>query len=433
MRNYIEEILEKKKFINGMYVPWFHKDWFGYDIGKSIYDGYNKCFFNEKYIKAVFCNCKSMGFDMLKIWLDESFEGILFDENGSVIGVEPTFLKNFERILQIIDELDLKLSICLNAHQEMYYQNRKPLFDKYMRYKYVPEETEKYISNWVIPILDLSKRYGCVPLIDIYAEPEADGGIWGGVSRGFSWDTMVRFINRINRAVKDFEPMFATTVSSGSSTYTLEQGRYSNIEVDYLGADVYTDDGNFASTKSLMLSKRFMLGEYGISTHETATEGDQVRIISSYLDNCKKNNVAAAFYWCYGWQCEKADEKHFVTSKGELCDAGAYIHFMQIDRDNDISGYKGYDKPTFAAITSPERLRWFGTRGAVKYILEQKDNDEFEKIAEIKAEDYTDYPKIFKYTNNNGRENSVYRIISVMPDGTEVLSDEATIIREGEM
>ncbi len=427
MDNYLEKILNEKKFINGMYVPWFHKEWFGFDIGKSIYDGYNKCFFDEKYVKSVFYNCKAMGFDMVKIWLNESFEGILYADNGTVIGVEPTFLKNLIKIFGMIKELDLKISICLNAHQEMYYQNRKPLFDRYMRYLYIPQETEKYIENWVIPILQEAKKSGCVPLIDIYAEPEADGGLWQ-VSRGVSWNTMVEFINRVNKAIKEFHPEFATTVSSGSATYTLEQGRYSDIEVDYLGADLYTDDGNFASTKSLMLDKRFMLGEYGLSNHATATEDDQVNVIRSYLENCKNNDVAAAFYWCYGWVCEKADESHFVRNNGELCKAASFIHYMQIDRDNELKGCNTPDVPTFLAITSPERIRWFGTRGAVKYILQQKGNSSFENIAEISAPLYDDYPEILKYTNENGTSNSIYRIIAIMPDGSEIISKEETVI-----
>ena len=134
---------------------------------------------------------------MLKIWLNESFEGILYDENGSVIGVEPIFKQNLKKILLMVKELDLKISLCINAHQETYYSDNKFLYDKYMRYIYSEKETKKYIDNWLYEILDICMEFDCVPLIDIYAEPEADGCGWE-VSRGFSWKTMVNFINRIN-------------------------------------------------------------------------------------------------------------------------------------------------------------------------------------------------------------------------------------------
>ena len=140
MANYIERILHENKFINGIYVPWFDKNWFGFDIGKNVCDNYQKCFFDESYVRSVFTNCKAIGFDMAKIWLNESFEGMLFDENGSVVGVEPTFFANLKKILNIIKSLDFKLGLCINAHQEMYFSDNKPLYDKYMRFAYIPEE-----------------------------------------------------------------------------------------------------------------------------------------------------------------------------------------------------------------------------------------------------------------------------------------------------
>lgn len=427
MANYIEQILKEKNFINGIYVPWFDKEWFGFDIGKSVYDNYEKCFFNEPYIKSVFTNCKVIGFDMAKIWLNESFEGMLFDEQGSVMGVEPAFLKNLEKIFQIIKELNFKLSICVNAHQEMYFPNDKSLYDKYMRFVYVPEETEKYITNWLNPILELAQKYDCVPLIDLYAEPEADGGGWK-VSRGFSWKSMVRFINRLHVAVKEINPLFATTVSSGSGCYTLSQGMYNQINVDYLGADLYTDNGKFDTPKSMLLSRPFMLGEYGLSNYETATDEEQINIVDTYLKNANKNQVAAAFYWCYGWKCDKADEMHLLDSQGEFRPVVSYYHFSQIDRNNKLRGLMSDEKPELLAIVSPQKIRWFGTRGAKCYKVLRIDRDSTVEIAVLKDDDM-DLPLIFRYSDENGNDDCKYQIISVMPDGREIFSDTADVIK----
>ena len=428
MDNYIEDILKEKGFINGVYTPWFHKAWFGFDIGKSVYDGYKKCFFDEAYVKSVLQNCKAMGFDMLKIWLNESFEGMLFDENGSVTGVEPTFAKNLRKLLDMSAELGLSYSLCINAHQEMYYHDEKHLYDKYMRFVYIEEETEKYIKNWLVPILQIAKESGCVPLIDLYAEPEADGGGWK-VSRGFSWNTMVRYIKLLNKAVKDFDPRLATTVSSGAVTSTLIQGRYNNIDVDYYGADIYSD-GNFDSTKKMLLSKPFMLGEYGVANYATATDDEQTDVVKRFLYNAEKNNVKAAFYWCYGWKCDSADEMHLLDSKGEFRKVASYFHFTQLDREYKRKNISTYDKPEFLAIVSPKKLRFFGTRGAESYVLERKDDNTYEEIAVFSAENNAEYPLIVRYSDKNGKQDSVYRIKAIMPDGTEVCSDEATVIRK---
>ncbi len=429
--NYIEEILSKNGFINGIYVPWLHKDWFGFDIGRSIYDNYQKCFFNEKYIRNVFRNCKIMGFDMLKIWLNESFEGILYDENGSVIGIEPIFCENFKKLLSIVQEYDLKIALCINAHQETYYSDNKFLYDKYMRYIYSEKETEKYIANWLNPILDICLEYNCVPMIDIYAEPEADGCGWE-VSRGFSWKTMVRFVNRINRAIKEKNPQFATTVSSGASIYTLKQGKYNSVDVDYLGADLYTNDGCFESTKSLMLDRPFMLGEYGLSNYSSATDEQQVQIIDSYLSNCLKYGVKAAFYWCYGWKCDSAGEMHLVNSNGDLRKSAAYFHFYQLDREYIRNNICPSDKPALVNIYCPEKLSWFGTRNAVKYIIQRKNTDTFENINEVIVSDNNEYLNVYQYNDIVFENKGTYRIVSILENGVEVASDEVTMLWECE-
>lgn len=428
MCDYISELLAEKGFINGIYVPWFHKDWFGHDIGKSVYDDYKNCFFNENYIRRVLHNCKVIDFDMVKIWLNESFEGILFDENGSVIGVEPTFKKNFIKLLSIVTEYGLKISLCINAHQETDYSDNKFLYDKYMRYIYSPIETEKYILNWLNPILNIVSDYNCVAMIDIYAEPEADGGGWE-VSRGFSWNTMIRFINRVHRAIKEKDPRLATTVSSGASTTFLSKGKYNTVEVDYLGADIYTDDGCFENTKDIMLDRPFMLGEYGLSNYSTATDDDQVSVVDSYLKNCLKYGVAAAFYWCYGWKCDSAGEMHLVNSEGDMRKAAAYFHFVQLDRKNTTEDSFKIDKPALLSVETPLKISWFKTRGADRYVVQRKVAGGFKNICEIDDSKKDDYLEIMKCCDNEGNDSSIYRVVSIMPDGSTVISNEVAVLK----
>lgn len=427
--NYTEQLINEKGFLNGIYVPWFDKKWFGFDIGKSIYDNYQKCFFDEGYVRSVLTNCKAIGFDMMKIWLNESFEGMLFDESGSVTGVEPTFMKNLKTLFGIADELDLKLGPCINAHQEMYFPENKPLYDKYMRFVYIPEETEKYIENWLTPIIKTASEYSCVSLIDIYAEPEADGGLWR-VTRGFSWKSITAFINSTAKAVKRLNPLLATTVSSGSGCYTLKEGFFNGIDVDYYGADIYSDSGNFERSADMLLTKPFMLGEYGVSDYKNATDDSQIATIKGFLSCCEKNRVSAAFYWCYGWKCDYADELHLLNSEGELRKAAAYLHFLQLDRDYRISGKTEADKPVMLALTSPHRLRWFGTRGAKKYLIERsRDKKAFEPIGElISAGEPDGYPDIMRYDDTDGSAAYSYRIISVMSDGSLIASEKSEII-----
>ena len=419
-KNHTSKLIDEIGFINGIYVPWFHSKWFGRDIGPNFTKNYPECYFNEEYARKVFHNCKAIGFDMAKIWLNEEFEGMSFDSDGTVIGVEPLFLKNFERLLQIAQEIGLNISICLVAHLECTFVGEKHLYDKYTRYIQVESETENYIQNYLYPVLNIAKKYGVI-LVDIYAEPEADGDIWN-VTRGVSWETMTRFINRINRAVKEFDPLMATTVSSGCGCNTILDGRYSNIEVDYYGADIYSNDGNFASTKDMLLEKPFMLGEYGLNYFANATDETQIETLKKFYNNCMKYGVAGGFYWCYGWD-GGGGELHLVNKEGKLRRSAAYLHFLNIDRENKRKQTARKDIPCLIITDGTDDIQFFGARGAKEYLLEAEANGKRYEIARILADDYGEYPEIIHFSYAEAYDKALYRVTALFENGEKTESD----------
>lgn len=422
MNDRLHDYIIKNGFINGIYVPWFHGKWFHRDIGKSIVDNYAESMFNLNYVKKVLYNCKGMGFDMVKFWMNEDFEGMLFDEKGSVIGIEPTFIKNLETILNYTKEIDLKVALCVVVHNECNFTDNKFKYDKYMRFIQIESETEKYIKNWLTPLLLLVKKYDNVMLIDTYAEPEADGGIWN-VLRGISWNRMVAFINSIHYAVKEILPDMATTVSSGSSCSTLIEGRYNDVKVDYLGADIYSDNAGFSDPRDMLIDRPFMLGEYGIASYRTASNDDQVAIVSKFFSRLVDTRAAGAFYWCYGWDCTGAGEMHLVDKTGNLRKVAAYIHFYNLDRVNNRTGNKSPDIPRMIVTDTSDNVQWFAARGAQKYVLESYKNGAWKTVNEFIAEEYTDYPDIYHFSNENAAQNEQYRIKAVYPNGSEYCSE----------
>ena len=418
-KTYVSELIDKIGYINGIYIPWFHAKWFGRDIGPNFTVNYPECYFNEDYVRKVLYNCKAIGFDMAKIWLNESHEGMGFDSKGTVTGVEPLFLKNFERMLQKAKEAELKMAICLVAHSESDFAGEKFLYDKYNRYIQVEAETEKYIQNYLYSVLNIAKKYG-VTLVDIYAEPEADGDIWN-VTRGISWEAMTRFINRIHKAVKDFDPRMATTVSSGCACNTILEGRYSNITVDYYGADIYSDEGDFPSTCDMLLEKPFMLGEYGLSNYAGATDDIQIETIKKFYNNCMKYGVAGGFYWCYGWDGE-GGEMHIVDKEGNLRKTAAYLHFLNIDRENKRKAISKKDVPCLIITDSTDDIQLFGSRGAKEYLLETQNGGKWHEAARIPAENYEEYPDIIHVSYPDAPDKALYRVTAFFADGSNTVS-----------
>ena len=427
---YISERIKRNGFVNGIYFPYFVGNWYGRDIGTSIHHGYSgdSCF-NEQCIRRAFYNAKAMGFEMAKLWLNEGFEGMHYDEKGNFLGVEPLFLKNLERTFQIAQEVGLNISVCLCDHHESCFTNYKFKYDKYSRFRQVPSETEKYIKTYVYPILELGKKYG-LELVDIYAEPEADGGLWP-VTRGVAWVSMKRFINQVAKAVKDFDPRLATTVSSGSADRTILAGRYSDVDVDFYGCDIYNDGGSFANTRDMLLERPIMLGEYGVNVSAKKTDKEQAEVIKRYRNNFKNYGVAGGFYWCYGYYGSNS-QYHLVDKEGKLKNVGAFLHFDSIDRENAITGNKEKDIPCMIMTCGTDNLQWFGSRGATEYSLEYKVGNEWKELARVKQEEYEEYPGIFNYSHEDSGELETYRVTAFFDDGSSVLSPELTLEKKVE-
>ena len=417
---YLSEQLKVNGFLNGIYVPWFQAKWYARDIGPNTLRNL-ECAFSEGFVRKTFYNCKAMGFQMAKIWINEGFEGIEFDEKGSVIGPNPLFMKNLERLLQIANEVELPISICLVNHNESAFEGKKFEYDKYNRFMQVEAETEKYVENYINPIVKLGKKYGVI-LFDLYAEPEAEGGGWN-VSRAMCWKAMTKFINRIGKAVKEIDPKLATTVSAGSPCSTIISGYYSDIEVDYYGADVYTNSGQFASTEAMMLEKPFMLGEYGLNDYRKDSYLEQIQSLKNFYSSCDKYGAAGGFYWCYGW-AGGGGEMHIVDKQGELRETAAFLRFYEIDRESKRTGIVKRDTPCLAITDTTEDIEWFGSRGAEEYILEFESENGWQEVSKVKAEPYDEFPLIVHASHPDSPEKANYRVTAIFADGEKIVSNE---------
>ena len=111
-----EELAKEKGYINGIQQPWFTSGSLGNDIGKAVRDGYKATNFDESMFYEVFTNSKAMGFDIVKIWLTYQNGGIMFDDGGHVVGIEPTFKENLPRVFEIAEECGVYICITAVSH-----------------------------------------------------------------------------------------------------------------------------------------------------------------------------------------------------------------------------------------------------------------------------------------------------------------------------
>lgn len=422
------ELCKQKGFVNGIQQPYMAHSSVGNDLGYSSLDGYTRCNFSEDTYMRVLANSKAMGYDIFKTWLNYNCAGMIFDSSYYVIGVDPTYLENLPKVIKMAQDLGLYLCFTTFDHKEGYNINDTTSYqyERVMKYLYNKKARDMVFENWLRPILEVLKQYPNVVLLDLYTEPEADGGKWN-VPNNTNWDNMREFIKAENEFVKSIIPDMETYCSATVKPADIYEA-YSGLDLDYYAYDLYQARGGSVETAELFLDAPFIFGEYGIKG--ARAKGDE--LVSNWLDNyyseCMASGVKAGFFWEYGF----GDVNNMSAIDKNLRPRTAMLtsRFFQLDRDYELSGnHPEIDKPTMAYSTN-ESIVFMGSRGAAKYRIER--TEDLKNWSEILTFD-PEVDKVYEYgtlmynlsdSTAVGGKIYYYRAVAIGYDGkTQAVSD----------
>lgn len=428
---YLDALIERDGFINGVLIPWFDSASYGHDIGGNYREGYTVCGFNEDTVRSVLWNNKILGFNMVKIWLSEVMEGIVFDKEGHVLGVDETYLMNLERIFDIAEEYDLNLALTLVPHMSNNAADSEE-YNRCTRFIQNPAITQEYLENWLKPVLTLARKYPNIMLIDIYGEPEGDvdESNWH-LDRGTTWEGMIRFINTVAAYVKESDPRLAVTVSSGDYYKSLTQ-YHNQMDVDFIGCDIYNDTGELTDPKELKLTAPLMLGEYGMTSNGQLSDVYLTELSRDFVTNAEELGYAGIFLWNAPGHTEEG--LALYSEDGSLRLQSSYFRFRALDKEKEISGSTGLDQPAMIATVDTEFISWFGSRDAESYLLERsEDGKGWTAIDTISASlsGYEYNPYMFKYVDKTAEMGvSYYYRVTAIRGEEKAVSERAPLFKQ---
>ncbi len=437
-----EELVEEKGYLNGIQQPWFVYNSSGNDIGKSIMLNYGSTNYSDEMFYEVFTNSKAMGFDIIQFWMTYQFGGILFDSEFQVVGMEPTYKKNLDRVFQIAEECGIYISLAVINHTESsYYVNGKYRYEEICRFMHNEKQTQLFVDNWLIPMLEITQKHENIIMANVFVEPEANGGRWD-ITTGASWKNLSRFMKTVNDTIHKVNPRIKTYPgATGDAQVTFKY--YEDIDFDCYGYDQYwkTAGAEPQDTRELLLNKPFVYGEYGVSDEvNSLTHSDEfmTSFFGSYFDSVVQNGVKAGFYWYYGYP---GNAQSVIDEKNRLRPFAWAIRAWSLDAGYAKTGYEGIDAPTFMYSTS-EAIRWFGSRGASNITLQRSDNGKtgWKTVISFNPDDPAAVAKyeygamMYEWTDPNVKEGETYyyRAIAADEEGktapSEVISITADIV-----
>lgn len=293
--NHLLKIDGRHIYIHGANLAWLDGG-YGHDIGINPLHPNWKCKYDSEHLATYLADMKRMHLNVVRVWLLEDLQGLVFDEDGLVSGLDPTFERNFEDMLHVAEEQQMALYLCLanNFMKTCQHLSVRDIAGD-------PAGRNAYLKNAVRPLTKRCKGKPCIFAFDIMNEPEQDiaGPTGNYTSKGISWEIMRRFIQANANAIHGADKTRLVTCSSGwCGTKNVAQGKFNGLGLDFYDFHVYSDNGTLPPVSTLNVDKPVIVGEYGQNRKEVDYDL-QANVARTLLRSAVQGGYAGTLIWRY--------------------------------------------------------------------------------------------------------------------------------------
>ncbi len=385
-----QEILERDGFIEGVWYPWFTHDNLG--CGLTANETAAKYITNEWYsfnkvgidaygankIYAEIYNLKAMGYNMLAYAGSAYGEGVVYDNNGDVLGIKEDYLANIRRFLSICRDVGMPVmwNICFHSSSIPDYYGMDA-WNMICRMYGENTVADHYAQRFVKPLCKVLGEFDdVVALIALTDEIEneindpdishaGDNKAFGATKEDIHY-----FVNAMNDAVKATVPQIARTIAANSD----DLGMYADMEVDVLGRNRYSDEGTVPGISEMYATAPMLLTEYNLYAASGMSESDYSDIQIKFRNEMKRVGYQGGFHWC--WQPNASGGVHDLLVRGatSTTDFRPFMYDRYYYTLDATAKYRGestvLDTPALFYHTGNGLLEWIPSRQAQTVTIE---------------------------------------------------------------
>jgi len=314
-----KNLFDEKFFALGVNLAWLDGQ-YDHDFGKNEVMGYDFRAYDEQQhkdnIDAYFKDISLMKARVVRLWLFERFEGLKFDQEGNVTGIDDGMMSNIADVLQVAKKYELYLYLCLmdtwgvSVHSQEHLKRLTDIIAKeQIRKSFIDNALKTFVS-------DSRVKDSRIFAIDIMNEPE---GLYSSVWReDIELRDVISFIKECATAIHENSEF---KVSTGFQHYqTLMDNKEALKDLDFYDYHEYNDDGTLIPYSNLGLEKPCIIGECG-QKDEKYDDKIQSNAVIGFLKNSWKNGYAGCLIWNYnykGYDVEDANNRYsLIKSNGE--------------------------------------------------------------------------------------------------------------------
>ena len=426
-----QEILERDGFIEGVWYPWFTHTYLGcglsanevcakyitncwYDFRKVGIDSYG----TEK-IYAEIYNLKALGYNMLAFAGSAYGEGVIYDNNGDVLGIKEDYLANTRRFLDICRDIGMPVmwNICFHSSSMPDYYGMDA-WNIICRMYGDHTVADHYAQRFVKPLAKVLAEYDdVVALIALTDEIENEindsdiPNVNAAKAYGTTKENIRYFVNAMNEAVKAAAPQIARTIAANSD----DLGMYSDIQLDVLGRNRYSDKGDAPKLPEMYPTTPMLMTEYNLATATGMNETQYSQVQIRFRDDMKQLGYDGGFQWC--WQPNaKGGAMDLLMAGGSVTDFRKSMYDRYYYTIDALSAHQGktvvLDTPALFYHSGDGYLEWIPSRQATKVSIESSTNGG--KTWQTVATDLSQSSLIKKdkctYQVKNANAMAIYRV-----------------------
>lgn len=436
--NEVEKILQRDGYLEGIWYPWFRHAWLGHcltgnDMVADVLDSDNWMKvgidqYGEINIYREIYNLKALGFNILGYEGSPYGEGVIYDDNGDVLGIKEEYLNNVRRLLDICKEIGMPVLWSITFHTSSFNEviddpDNKLVWDRVAQAYGNPEVADHYAERFVKPLCAVLAEYPeTVVMVSSGVELENeinDSDIGDHFEQrllyGVNRDDMLYFLKAVTDTVRQELPNVSITNSSNASDMTW----YEDIDFDFLGRNQYTQSAVPRDIEDMRATAPVIATEFGLG--DGVVVDDEIWTIKQiqFRDNFMVEGYSGWMYWCwsnqgYGgvYDLLAADGKSTTDFR-----AGAYtIHYYA---ESYRAAHRGeetiLDKTVLFCNKGSGTVEWISSRQATSLdLLRSLDGGKTWKTLE-KGMDPYEYEVNFKGTYIDEE------VANMQPDGTTVM------------
>ncbi|MBE6807554.1 MAG: hypothetical protein E7527_06100 [Ruminococcaceae bacterium] len=445
----IEEILERDGFIDGIWMPWFNAGETGHNLtGNDLMaDYYNSSssknwdrveldYYGADKIYREIYNLKAMGYNIMAYGGSIFGEGVIFDENGDVLGIKEEYLNNARRLLNMCREIGMPVMWNIYFHD-----SSMPSYYGMEGWHVIcqmlgnPTIADHYAERFVRPLCEMLAEYpDVVALVSIADEPEnqindlGKGDHFDTKGRemyGVNQDDMIYFMQQINEVAREELPNVARTVASNNGNKTI----YRDFDLDLMGHNQYTDGDTFKSVESLLTDADPILTEYNVGTriNDDTAYAEKLITFRQWMMN---NGYKGGFQWC--WTPGQYSGAYALQRTSAGTAFRKTVALLRYFMDEYRAEYRGetitVDAPVLYANAGDGKVLFIPSKRATKITVQRSDDGGVTWKSLVTNANQSTYVNstylIGTYTDTTTRPTSgyCYRIIATDANGNSVTS-----------